>query len=78
MESGIKLVKVNWVDSVTCGGWTILDDFDEVPTKATTVGYLIQDKEEYVTIAQTYAEPPKQVCNMITIPRVAIVEMTTL
>lgn len=67
----VKSVKVEWVDSCTSNqNWFLLSDkLDEDIIRITTYGFLIQETDEFITIAQNYGEEPEQVCNLILIPK---------
>lgn len=69
----LKIAEVHWVDSIAGSGWTLTDDYkDDKPLGCFSVGILIDEKENAITIAQNFGIDPDQVCNTITIPRCAI------
>ena len=68
----MKIVVIDWVDSVRAFDWTLMEDVDEKSLDCVSVGFLLNETEEHVTIAQNYGLKPKQVCNLITIPKCSI------
>ena len=68
----MKIVVIDWVDSVRAFDWTLMEDVDEKPVNCTSVGFLLKETDDYVTIAQNYGLEPEQVCNLITIPKCSI------
>ena len=68
-----KVVKVKWIDSMSDGGrWTLAEDIDMKPTECTTFGFLVDENENFITVAQTLGMEPEQYCQMICIPQKAI------
>lgn len=67
-----RIVVIDWVDSIRAFDWTLMEDLDEKLLDCISVGFLLNETEEYVTIAQNYGLKPKQVCNLITIPKCSI------
>lgn len=68
----MKIVMIDWVDSVRAFDWTLIDEVDEKSMDCISVGFLLKETDECVTIAQNYGLKPKQVCNLITIPKCSI------
>lgn len=68
----MKIVFIKWIDSVRSFDWTLLEDVDANFMDCESVGFLIKETGEYVTIAQNYGLKPEQVCNLITIPKCSI------
>ena len=64
-----KIVFIEWVDSVRASDWTYVEDVDEKPMDCISVGFLIEETNDSVTIAQNYGLKPEQVCNLMTIPK---------
>lgn len=73
-----KIVVIKWIDSVRTFDWTLLDDVDEKSLDCISAGFLINENEKTVTIAQNYGIKPEQVCNLITIPRCSIISIEEL
>lgn len=73
-----KIVVIKWIDSVRAFDWTLLDDVDEKSLDCISVGFIINENEKVVTIAQNYGIKPEQVCNLITIPRCSIISIEEL
>lgn len=66
--------KITWIDSMTgLSTWQLLEDFkDDKPLVVETLGFIICKDDEHVTIAQSLALNPDQICNTMSIPKVAI------
>lgn len=67
-----KIVLIDWKDSVKNSDWTLMEDVDEKPVNCISIGFLLKETDDYVTIAQNYGLEPEQVCNLITIPKCSI------
>ena len=74
----MRIIKINWVDSVRASDWTLLEDIDDKPLDCVSVGFLIKETDEQITIAQNYGIKPEQVCNLMTIPRCSIKDIKEL
>lgn len=68
----MKIVEIDWVDSVRAFDWTLMEDVDEKSLDCVSVGFLLKETDEHITIAQNYGIKPEQVCNLITIPKCSI------
>lgn len=68
----MKIVVIDWVDSVRSFDWTLMEDVDEKSLNCISVGFLLKETDNHVTIAQNYGLKPEQVCNLITIPKCSI------
>ena len=68
----MKIVVIDWVDSVRAFDWTLMEDVDEKSLDCVSVGFLLKETDEHITIAQNYGIKPEQVCNLITIPKCSI------
>lgn len=66
------IVIIEWVDSVRASDWAYVEDVDEKPMDCISVGFLLKETEDSVTIAQNYGLKPEQVCNLMTIPKRSI------
>ena len=67
-----KIVKIEWVDSARSFDWSLLEEIDNKPVNCISVGFLIENTKEHITIAQNYGFKPEQVCNLITIPKCSV------
>ena len=74
----MRIIKINWVDSVRASDWTLLEDVDDKLLDCVSVGFLIKETNEQITIAQNYGIKPEQVCNLMTIPRCSIRDIKEL
>ena len=72
-----KLVHITWTDSsIADTGWGYLDGMEPLPpTRVESVGWLIDETHDYITIAGGLADT--QVLGRMTIPKVAIIEPVT-
>lgn len=68
----MKLVSIKWLDSKSGPeGWEYLDSIESIkPTVCNSVGFLIDERDDYKTIAPTVGGG--QVYGRITIPSCAI------
>ena len=68
----MKLVRIDWIDSTLARSeWENIDGLEAVePVHCISVGFLIEDKPEYKTLAHSKTET--QVCGRITIPTACI------
>ena len=74
----MRIIKINWVDSVRASDWELLEDVDNKLLDCVSVGFLIKETDEQITIAQNYGIKPEQVCNLMTIPRCSIRDIKEL
>ena len=58
MEMNRKLVLIEWLDSKgTINQWEYLDEIESIkPSKCLSVGFLLEETEQYKTIAQCVSE----------------------
>lgn len=76
----LQPVLIRWNDAAVVAGWEELSlvlakEWD--PT-VSSVGFIIQDEEEFVTLALSYSTDPEQVNGTVSIPRVLIIEIIPL
>ena len=70
-----KVVFVRWSDAHHASGWT-RDTPDNKPTPCVTVGIILAEDEEAVTVCCSISEEDDpQHCGQMTIPKVCIVSM---
>ena len=80
----MKLVAVTWTDTVghpDNDAWMSKDEaMDMKPAPMTTVGYLLVQTEEYITVASTKSVDDKDDCfgNVNAIPRACITAVVAL
>ena len=70
---------VKWLDSVVIEktGWMFKEDYEELePSVCETIGFLLSDKNDYITLAQNISD--NQLLNIITISKMIILEQETL
>ena len=68
----MKKVIIDWVDSVRASDWTYTEDIDGKTMNCISIGFLLKETDDSVTIAQNYGLNPEQVCNLMTIPKCSI------
>lgn len=70
----VKMIYVEWVDSSHSSGWVAAEDAIKLAGdfKCRTVGFLLVETDEHLTVVQTHTEDVKQVDGVMTIPKVAI------
>ena len=64
-------VYVEWIDSSSCYGWREPDPTSDPDLKCWTLGFLITESENSVTVASSVSATG-HVSNQMTIPRAAI------
>lgn len=75
----MSLVRVDWVDSVTHGGWRDLGsvkDYNHCP--AVSVGYLAKKDRDVLVIAPHVSSGTDEGCGLMTIPRCSVKKITKL
>ena len=74
------IVEVEWVDSVSEGGWRKPAAYLEhiAPDRCRTVGYLLKSNRTLVTVFQSLSDNTGNVTDSITIPRAAVKSMKRL
>ncbi len=78
MSSKLKIVSIEWIDSKgTTDGWELRSDLAPlVPSRCTTVGFILEETPTYKTVAQTISA--EQVLGRISIPVCAILKQKVL
>jgi len=73
-----KLILIEWVDSKgITSGWEYIEDIEPLkPDYCRSIGFLIEDNEEYKTIAQTIGTT--QLMARMTIPACSIKKMKVI
>jgi len=76
----MDIVLVEWLDSRHGEGWIRLEEVqaDLAPTRCESVGWLISQDNDSITLAGHCADNPKQVCGDMTIPAKAVLSITRL
>lgn len=76
MLRGVTLIEIEWVDSSHGGGWQFMADLDAEPQHCYTVGYLVRETDDAVTVATSVGVGNdglvSQVCDCMTIPKSVI------
>jgi hypothetical protein len=71
-----KMALVEWVDSKRGDGWVRLGDLDHAISECESLGWVISESKDSITISAHVAGNPDQCCGEITIPRKAISKIT--
>lgn len=73
-----RLYYAEWVDSGASGRWAALDGFKEGVAYIKTIGWLVDESEDHITLAGSYSGESDhmgaQVNCFISIPKVSIKE----
>lgn len=74
-----KIVRVDWVDSAGSGTlWETLEDLDGIkPLRCTTVGFVLEDTDDHITLAMSTHED-RGIMGALAIPRVAVTRVKVL
>lgn len=80
MTSPYHAVLVRWTDAASAAGWEDLELVLVKPFDLTveSVGFLIRDTDEFITLALSYSVDPEQVNGTITIPRILVTSIVPL
>ena len=74
----MKMVKLTWLDSSAGGPWNRIDDIKkERLATCTTVGMVLREDEESITVVQSF-DGAESVDHFIVIPKFAIVKRKNL
>jgi hypothetical protein len=65
----VKFLKVEWRDAASTDEWTKLVDIDHELSSITTVGILIGETDETLTIGLSYDHDSESFSNFIRIPK---------
>lgn len=69
------LVHVRWVDSTWEGGWVTIDGIIHDPDICESVGWLVRETRDVVTVAGHRSPATNGFCGVMTIPRVAVMSV---
>ena len=71
----MKLVLIEWVDSMAGhNGWECLNELESLlPARPTSVGFILEEIEDYITLVQTVDDT--QILGRITIPKHCILDI---
>jgi len=68
----MRIVKIRWHDAVVDSGKTPMSSFDddyEGPLPCESVGYVVADNDDYMSVATTLQYNPDNYVEITTIPR---------
>ena len=75
----MKIVKVNWLDSNSNGGWHDITSAKHIrPSLCITIGYVIDEADDYITIASSLAVINDSVSDVMCIPKFAVSSIETI
>lgn len=82
MADSHRLVRVDWIDSHSVDGWQQIDDHHMPCLKCATVGYVMDDTDDHIALAQSLSfndkGEPSEINAVMWIPRPAIVKVSAL
>jgi len=67
----MRAERITWLDSATHDGWHSPKDQVYAPVACVTVGFVVSESEQSVSLAATY-ESTDQVAQVMTIPKAVI------
>lgn len=70
------IVLITWTDAETDHGWQEVKDLDLNPDPAVTIGFLVTEDGQYITLASSYSG--ESVNNTIMIPKKMVVKKTII
>lgn len=75
-----KLVEIEWIDSMTNGGWRSIESYKADPPLAIcrTAGYLLERSKDHVTVMQNQSLRSGHVSDSMSIPMVAVKSIRVL
>ena len=72
----MKVLKVEWIDSVGGSGWEFLEEYKSEAARCITYGFLAKENDDSISIVQTFSHrtvnSKDQIDNDITIPKCSI------
>ena len=72
----MKAVIVEWIDSHQVQGWTDVAELpDSKGKKMKTLGWLVEESKNGITVSSSLGFSPTQVCGTMIIPKEVIVSM---
>lgn len=75
----MKTVRIEWLD--ICSGtpnWARCDELELGPLKCVSVGLLLKETDEYISITQNYNEEENLVSDTMTFPRAIVTSVVEL
>ena len=75
-----KVVEIEWIDSMTNGGWRSIESYKGDPALALcrTAGYLVEKTKDHITIMQNQSLRSGHVSDSMSIPMVAVKSIRVL
>lgn len=79
-DETLEVKKVVWIDSCASNvSWSFKDEIQEVePIEIVSYGVLVKESDEYIVLAQNFGTNPRQVCNLMTIPKGCVKKIMNL
>ena len=75
----MKIVQIKWLD--ICHGtpnWAYLDSLEVSPLTAVSVGMVVRETDDFISIAQSYSEETGLIADTLTIPKSVVKEIVEL
>ena len=70
------MIYIEWIDSSSVDGWVFTEDFEPKLQTVESVGFIVHENEEMITISSHRA--PNLVHSPFTIPKIAIIRRYSL
>ncbi len=66
----MRELRVEWIDSASCTGWLERPDVENFnPVKIVSCGFMVNETENSLVLAQSCGDDPEQYENLISIPK---------
>ena len=73
VAEGNQMERIVWLDSRSSDSWVTIDEIELRACKIISCGYIMDEDDETVCIAQSKCKLTSQYCNLMFIPKVCIV-----
>lgn len=76
----MKLMSITWLDanSPSSNSWATPDDVECILVKVHTVGYVVSETDEAITVAGSVCESEYNIHGLMTIPKISITKKKML
>jgi len=74
----MKIIKVNWHDSVCYRGWQQSEHETYKPSECSTVGFLVEETKEHIALALSMGEATYNVGDVMVIPKHSVTKTKVL
>jgi len=73
-----EMVYLEWIDSMEHQGWLFLDEIKFEMKPVHSIGWIIKETENSISICSHLTNNDQQCCSMMTIPKLIITKRLTL